>query len=326
MSHEPEPSSASSAAVEEFFDPEFLSELEVLVAARAELPEAPGASHAPHEALVAFLAERPESAFVELTGDALAEHTNELIEVCRQGAEREAVQAVENFVVFFQTLVPTLAEDGAREIKRFFYRLIPTLVHVAHSGFSSEEEAASAGADALHSLETILIEISSVRLAPSESELVFRAIDQMTAFISVGEYALASEVISSRLLSIIARNKLTRALYRLMEIEVSVQVYLKEKRGYLTPQIRLPEDEGPLADYGPIRVLREESPEGSNRRLIQIHLPHIATLRDIVLHLESASGEDAYDLRLDALGSAELRVPDGTYNLGLIYQPEAPSA
>jgi hypothetical protein len=312
--------------VEDFFDPEFLSELEVLVAARAELPEGAGAPQAPHEALVAFLAERPEAAFVELTGHALAEHTNRLIEVCRQGAEREAVEAVESFVVFFQTLAPTLAEDGAREIKRFFYRLIPTLVHVAHSGFSSDEEAASAGAEALHSLETILIEISSVRLAPSESELVFRAIDQMTAFISVGEYALASEVISSRLLSIIARNKLTRALYRLMEIEVSVQVYLKEKRGYLTPQIRLPEDEGPLADYGPIRVLREESPEGRNRRLIQIHLPHITTLRDIVLHLESAGGEDAYDLRLDALGSAELQVPDGAYNLGLIYQPETPSA
>src|SRR5262249_39362045 len=160
---------------------------------------------------------------------------------------------------------------------RFFYRLIPTLVHVAHRGFSPEEDGASAGAAALHGLETILIEISSVRLAPTESELVFRAIDQMTAFISVGEYALASEVISSRLLTIIARNKLTRALYRLMEIEVSVQVYLKEKRGYSTPQIQLPDDEAPLADYGPIRLLREESAEGHNRRLIQIHLPHIAT-------------------------------------------------
>ena len=46
---------------------------------------------------------------------------------------------------------------------------------------------------------------------------------------------------STGLLSIISRNKLTRALFRLMEVEVSMQRYLKEKLGYSTPQVRIPE-------------------------------------------------------------------------------------
>ena len=29
-----------------------------------------------------------------------------------------------------------------------------------------------------------------------------------------------------------------------------------------------------------------------------------------------------HDLRLDSLGSAELHVPDGTYEIGLVYQPD----
>jgi hypothetical protein len=42
----------------------------------------------------------------------------------------------------------------------------------------------------------------------------------------------------------------------------------------------------------------------------------------VVLHLAREDGTAAYDLRLDALGSARLDVPAGSYRLGLIYQPQ----
>jgi hypothetical protein len=130
---------------------------------------------------------------------------------------------------------------------------------------------------------------------------------------------MSNEVISTQLLHIIRSNKMTRALFRLMEVEVSIQVYLKEKLGYLTPQIRVPEDIDALHDYGPIRILEEEI-LGEAKTFIQVHIPEIPFLREIVLH---AVGEDGvgYDLRLDALGSTELNLPPGIYSLGLVYQP-----
>lgn len=329
MTDERNPPPGGATAQEDFFDAEFLSELEGLAATPGPAAGAMPLAAALQETLASFLAPPSGSAstatlteegFVALNGAALAQRTNTLIELCRRSQTAHAVRAVESFVVFFQALIPTLSEEGAQQIKRLFFHLVPTLLQVAFAGFSGpggEEE----GALALRDLESVLIEISSVRLAPTESELVFRAIDQMAAFIGVGEYALASDMISAQLLGLISRNKLTRALYRLMEVEVQLQRYLMEKRGYPTPQVRLPEDFTLLADYGPLRLLKEDTPGGGIRRFIQVQIPHIPVLRDVVLHLASDDGR-SFDLRLDAVGSAEIDVPPGTYSLGLAYHPE----
>jgi hypothetical protein len=167
----------------------------------------------------------------------------------------------------------------------------------------------------------VLLEIANVRLAPIEGELVLKSIDQMVALMSVAEYALASEMVSSQLLELIARNRLTRALYRLMEVEVGLQRYLKERRGYLTPRLRLPDDARVLADYGPVRVFEEAFLDGVRRRMIQVHVPNVPSLRDVVLHLVDEMTQRDYALRLDRLGSAELDVPDAFYSLGLSYEP-----
>lgn len=317
--------------MEEFFDPSFLSELESLVALpEAEAHPTSAASTSLPGRLAAFLAPRPErgegepldeAGFLELAPEGLAERTNALLEICRQSRRARAVQAVENLVVFFQTLVPTLHEDAARAIKGVFFHLVPTLIHIAYNDFSDREDARQEGRQAFSHLETILIEISSVRLAPSESQLVFKSIDQLTALIGAGDYTLANEVISTGLLSIIQRNKLTRALFRLMEVEVSIQRYLKEKLGYSTPQVRIPEDFVILAEYGPIRIFSEEGLDGVTRHFIQVQLPDLPILRDIVLHLVPGEGGLAHDLRFDALGSAELDLPPGTYSMGLVYEP-----
>jgi hypothetical protein len=311
--------------IEDFFDPSFLAELEGLAAQDKGAPVAPVALEANlGDKLAKFLGSPPvdEDGFVALPGGALHERTDVLIEICRQGPPREAVQAVENFVVFFQALVPTLIEESADDIKRFFFRLVPTLIHIAYKDFGNEASERTEGVAALRNVETILIEISNVKLAPSERELVFKNIDQLSAFIAVGEYAMANEAISSQLLGIIRGNKITRALFRLMEVEANVQVFLKERLGYLTPQIKIPGDIESLADYGPIRVLEEEEPEGPPRRFLQIQIPEIPILRDIVLRLVNDESGQTHDFRLDALGSTELAVPPGTYSLGLVYQPE----
>jgi hypothetical protein len=317
------------STVEEFFDPSFLAELEGLAGEGKGLPAPIALTSGEGEKLARFLAPAgaaqplDEEAFVALPTGALLERGNALIDLARSGsAGRDALQAVENFIVFFQTLVPTLSEEAASDIKRFFFRLVPTLIHISYNDFSLDKEKRIEGVAALRNLETILIEISNVRLAPSEKELVFRNIDQMAAFIAVGEYTMANEAISSQLLGIIRGNKLTRALFRLMEVEVTVQVYLKERFGYLTPQIRIPEDLEALGEYGPLRVLDEESAFGDRKRFIQVHIPEIQILRDIVMRLVRADGSETYDLRLDALGSAELTIPPGAYSLGLVYQPE----
>jgi hypothetical protein len=330
MTDERNPPPGGATAQEDFFDAEFLSELEGLAATPGPAAGAMPLAAALQETLASFLAPPSGSAstaplteedFVALTGPALAERTNTLIELCRRSQTAHAVRAVESFVVFFQALIPTLSEEGAQQIKRLFFHLVPTLLQVAFAGFSGGPAGEEEGAMALRDLETVLIEISSVRLAPTESELVFRAIDQMAAFIGVGEYVLASDMISAQLLGLISRNKLTRALYRLMEVEVQLQRYLNERRGYPTPQVRLPEDFTFLADYGPLRLLKEDTPGGGTRRFIQVQIPHIPVLRDVVLHLASDDGR-TFDLRLDAVGSAEIDVPPGTYSLGLVYQPE----
>ncbi len=316
--------------MEEFFDPSFLSELESLVALPGAEAHAAFVPTSLSERLASFLAPRPErgegapldeAGFLDLTPQGVAERTNPLLEVCPHSDRAGAVQAVENLVVFFQALVPTLPEDAARAIKGVFFHLVPTLIHIAYNDFSEREDARREGRQAFQHLETILIEISSVRLAPSESQLVFRSIDQLTAFIGVGDYTLANEVISTRLLSIISRNKLTRALYRLMEVEVSIQRYLKEKLGYSTPQVRIPEDFAVLADFGPIRVFSEEGLDGVPRHFLQVQLPDLPILRDIVPRPGPNRGGLAPDLRSDSLGSAEADLPAGTYGMGLLYEP-----
>jgi hypothetical protein len=312
---------------EDFFDPSFLAELEGLAAMEKGAPAPLSLSSNLSEKLQAFLtgpdpaaAPLDENAFVALSGGDLHQRVDLLVEIARGGGRRQAGQAVENFVVFFQALVPSIAEEGGRDIKRFFFRLVPTLLHIAYNDFADETEKRTEGQSALRNLETILIEISNVRLAPSERELIFKNIDQMAAFIAVGEYTMANEVISSQLLEIIRGNKLTRALFRLMEVEANVQVYLKEKAGYLTPQIRVPDDADRLREYGPVRML-EEDVLGERKLFLQVHMPEIAILRDIVLRLVAEDGI-TFDLRMDALGSTELDIPPGTYSLGLVYEPE----
>lgn len=311
---------------DEFFDDQFLSELEELAEGQG-----PGSLGAETTALQvrwqAFLGgpgETPldEETFVALPATGFAERTNLLIEICREARGSGAAQAVEAFVVFVQTLVPALSAEGAGLIKRFFFRLAPTLLHVAWNDFGSSDSQRADGRMALREMEKVLIEISDVKLAPSESDLVFRSIDQMAGFIVVGDYSMAAGIISTQLLSIIQRNKIARALYRLMEVEVSVQNYLKEKLGYSTPRLRVPGDLPHLGEYGPLRCLREQM-LGDESWIIQVHIPGLTRLRDVVLRLiPQESSTTLFDLRLDALGGAVLDVPDGTYHIGLIYEPE----
>ena len=308
-----------------FFDAEFLGELEQLAAQVVSRP-APGADLA--RRFEEFLREEGGApldgeSFAALPPAAMVERANALLETCRKGPERAAVQAVENFIVFFQALVPTLATEGAAQVGRFFFRLVPTLIHIAWHDFGEDAAAAREGTAALENLETILIEISDVRLAPAESALVFRSIDQLAGFIAVGEYAMASQIVSAQLLDIIARNKLARALYRLMEAEVAVQVYLKERLGRPTPSLELPADLHDLADFGPVRVFEEEL-LGEGRRLVQVHIPGLARLSDVVLHLAPVGGGEPLVLRLDALGTAELPPVDGVFQMGLGWEPVRP--
>lgn len=307
-----------------FFDADFLGELEQLAAEVVARP-APGADLA--QRFAEFLAPDGEGAapldeeiFAALPQAAMAERVNGLLETCRKGPERAAVQAVENFIVFFQALVPGLASEGAAQVARFFFRLVPTLIHIAWHDFGQDAAAAREGAAALENLETILIEISDVRLAPAESELVFRSIDQLAGFIAVGEYVMASQIVSAQLLDIIARNKLARALYRLMEAEVAVQLYLKARLGRPTPSLELPLDLEALSDFGPLRVF-EEDQLGQRQRLVQVHIPGLARLTDVVLHLARADGSETHALRLDALGTAALPASDGRFEIGLAWDP-----
>jgi hypothetical protein len=316
---------------EEFFDVSFLEELEALSHLDA------GSGHGRtevsarlHEKLAEFMAASAGSAdgeqisedqFAGLSAEAISERTSALAELCRQGGQRDATQAVLSFIVFFQALDPTLPREGKELVRRVFYRLAPTLLNIAHNDFGQTPQACHDGSLALRSLERVLIEIASVRLTPTERDLIFRNIDQLSGFISVADYSVASHVVAEQLLGIIARNRLTRSLFRLMEVEVSIQRYLNAKLGHLTPRIRWPEDVAALGDYGPLRVLQEESADGRPRQFLQVQLPDIPILQQIVLHLVDERSGEIRVLRFDALGSVPIDVPPGTYRLGIVYDP-----
>ena len=133
---------------------------------------------------------------------------------------------------------------------------------------------------------------------------------------------MANELVSTRLLALIRKNKVTRALFRLMEVEANVQRYLNERLGHATPQIRVPEDLAALEEYGPVRVLHEETPGGGVRTLLQFQLPELPLLRDFVLTLVGDEAGGSHEGRLDNLGCVALEVPPGMYRMGLVYQPE----
>jgi hypothetical protein len=318
---------------DETFDSAFLSELEGLVAdsGMAVSSAAQGAAGARgyRETLAAFLApvspgEPPltERSFLDLSASALAQRCNGLIESGRASPRREAAHSVESFIVFFQALVPTLAAESSREVKATFFRLVPTLVQMAWEDLGDEIDRRRESRASLGLLETILLEVSSVRLAPVESGMLFRSLDQLATLIAAGEYGLARDVVGVPLLGILRKNRVARSLFRLMEVEVALQVYVKERLGHATPRIRIPEDVPALSDFGPLRVFEEEGPEGAHRTYLQVQLPDIPILSDIVVHLSPDGGGEDRRLRLDGLGSVPFEVPPGLYEIGLLYEPD----
>ncbi len=264
-----------------------------------------------------------EASFVALPAAVLVERSNDLIESCRRSASRQAALAVESFVVFFQTLAPTLAEEPAREVKAMFFRLAPTLVHMAWDENAGQGDRRRDAGEALQGLETILLEVSSVHLTPAEGQLLFKSLDQLATLLAAGEYGLARDVVGAPLLGILRKNRVSRSLFRLMEVEAAIQVYLKERFGYTTPQIRVPEDLERLAEFGPIRIFEDQEFGGGRTRYLQVQLPDIPILSDIVIRLSREDGSGR-DLRLDGLGSARFDLEAGRYGLGLIYEPEEP--
>ena len=224
-------------------------------------------------------------------------------------------------MVFFQALLPTLHGAASREIQRVFFRLLPVLLHIAWHDFAGRETEREEGRKALKGLESILLEIAGVRLQPSESDLVLRSIDQVAGFLAAGEYAMAEELVTARLLTIIRKNKVARALYRIMEVEVGIQVYLKEKLGYTTPQIRIPEDIGRSRTTAPCASSRKNGRAGP-KTYLQLQIPDLPRLRDVVVTLIRDDGAIGYEQRLDSLGSAALRPSSGTWRIGLTYEPE----
>jgi hypothetical protein len=284
------------------------------------------------ETLAAFLAPPSpggsplnEAAFLELPPGALGERCNGLVEFCRRSPRRDSAQAAESFVVFFQALVPTLGPEPAREVKATFFRLVPTLVQMAWEEAGEGSDRRQDSREALALLETILLEVSSVRLAPVESGLLFKSLDQLATLISAGEWTLARDVVAAPLLGILRKNRVARSLFRLMEVEMALQAYLRERLGHDTPHIRIPDDLAGLSDFGPLRVFDEDTPEGARQVFLQVQLPDIPILSDIVVHL-SGEGPNDFRLRLDGLGSVPLELPAGLYQIGLLYEPEASRA
>jgi hypothetical protein len=319
---------------QETFDSEFLSELEGLVTGSgikvSEVAQAGEAARGYRETLAAFLAPLRaggpalnEAGFLELPAGSLGERCDGLVESCRRSPRRDAAQAAESFVVFFQALVPTLGPEPAREVKATFFRLVPTLVQMAWEEVEGGEIRGE-GREALALLETILLEVSSVRLAPAESELLFKSLDQLATLIAAGEWTLARDVVAAPLLQILRKNRLSRSLFRLMEVEMALQSYLRERLGHASPHIRIPEDLAGLSDFGPLRVFEEDTPEGERQVFLQVQLPDIPILSDIVVHLSGDTSD--FRLRLDGLGSVPLELPAGLYRIGLLYEPEASRA
>jgi hypothetical protein len=318
-------SAPSSESALPFFDDSFLAELEGLAAGPGPSTPLGRLEDDLHVRLEAVLRHQgkplDEDGFAALSREEVLDHTDSLLETCRLSLRRGALEAVENFIVFFQALLPTLHGESAREIQRVFFRLVPVLLHIAWHDFAGRDEERAEGRKALKGLESVLLEIAGVRLQPSESDLVLRSVDQIAGFLGAGEYTMAEELVTRRLLNLIQQNKVARALYRIMEMEVGLQRYLKERLGYTTPQIRIPGDFAALADYGPLRVLREETPAGP-KTYLQFQIPDLPRLRDVLLTLMRDDGAIGYELRLDALGSVELRISSGTFRIGLTYQPE----
>jgi hypothetical protein len=179
--------------------------------------------------------------------------------------------------------------------------------------------------DTLGLIETILLEVSSVRLAPVESGMLFKSLDQLATLIAAGEWGMARDLVAVPLLSILRKNRLKRPLFRLMEGEMALQGYLRDRLGHDTPHIRIPEDIAALSEFGPLRVFDEDGPDGARHLFLQIQLPDIPVLSDIVVHLSAAGGPDQR-LRLDGLGSVRLDLPAGLYQIGLLYEPEVSRA
>ncbi len=316
-------SSPSSETDAPFFDDEFLAELQGF-SAEPSAPLAPLEDDL-HTRLDAILRRDGETldeeAFASLPTGAAMERTDALLEACRLSPRRGALEDVENFIVFFQALLPNLQGVAAREIQRLFFHLIPVLLQIAWHDFGGGPTERAEGHRALEGLENVLLEIAGVRLQPSESELVLRSIDQVARFLGSGQYAMAEEMVSARLLAVIRKNKVARALYRIMEVEVAIQVYLKERLGHTTPLIRIPQDFPALAEYGPLRVLHEDGLEGP-RTYLQLQIPDLPRLRDVLVTLMRDDGLIGYELRLDALGTVALDLSSGTWRIGLTYQPD----
>ncbi|HZO09243.1 MAG TPA: hypothetical protein VFC77_07690, partial [Myxococcota bacterium] len=134
------------------------------------------------------------------------------------------------------------------------------------------------------------------------------------------------DVVAAPLLAILRKNREKRSLFRLMEVEMALQSYVRERLGHDTPHIRVPDDLGALADFGPLRVFEEESANGKRQVFLQVQLPDIPTLSDIVVQLSPEGGGREQRLRLDGLGSVPLDLPPGLYQIGLLYEPEASRA
>src|SRR4029453_19537533 len=96
-------------------------------------------------------------------------------------------------------------------------------------------------------VETILLEVSAVRLAPLESEVLFRNLDKLATLIAAGEWSLARDVVAAPLLAILRKNREKRSLFRLMEVEMALQSYVRERLGPQTPPTRGPHHPGALA-------------------------------------------------------------------------------
>jgi hypothetical protein len=159
-----------------------------------------------------------------------------------------------------------------------------------------------------------------VRLTPAEGELLFKSLEQLATLLAAGEYALARDLVGAPLLAILRKNRVSRSLFRLMEVEAAIQVFLKERFGYSTPQLRVPDDLARLGEAGPLRVFEDQELGGERARYLQVQLPDIAILTNIVVRLSCEDGP-THDLRLDGLGSARIELPPGLYSLGLIYEP-----
>ena len=130
-----------------------------------------------------------------------------------------------------------------------------------------------------------------MRLAPLESEVLFKSLDQLATLIAAGEWSLARDVVAAPLLAILRKNREKRSLFRLMEVEMALQGYLRERLGHDTPHLRIPDDLAALADFGPLRRVRGG---GAGRpaasAFLQVQLPDIPILSDIVVHLSPEGG------------------------------------